>query len=232
MSALWHFAIGLGLATVGWRAPRRVAGARGRGWTAVLDAAPLAVVTAVLLLASGRPMFAGVAALALGGGFAFADRTVRDTLREPIVFSALSELPHVFTHPHLYLPFAGTGTVIAAMLAAVAVGVALLVAEPPPIPPHPFLALAAAVAVAAALRVLGREPWLGRAARTLRRLRPSGEPFADAVRLSPVAMLIAHGLIARSERPARRSQLAPRSAGATTASDASPIVLVQCESFF
>ncbi|MBV9554072.1 MAG: LTA synthase family protein [Alphaproteobacteria bacterium] len=66
----------------------------------------------------------------------------------------------------------------------------------------------------------------------MRRLRPSGDAFADAVRLGPVAMLIAHGLIARSERPARRSQLAPRSAGATTASDASPIVLVQCESFF
>jgi hypothetical protein len=31
---------------------------------------------------------------------------MRQTLREPVVFSESVELPQVFTHPHLYLPFA------------------------------------------------------------------------------------------------------------------------------
>ncbi|HWD58790.1 MAG TPA: LTA synthase family protein [Stellaceae bacterium] len=231
MSGAAQIVAGLILALAGWLIPRRIAGARGLGVAALLDAAPLAFVAAVLFVASGRPVFAGAVAFALGAGFAFADRTLRDTLREPVVFTALSELPQVFTHPQLYLPFAGTGTVLGSAAAALLAGTVLLAAEPSVVAPHPRLALFAALAVAAALWRLGHEPWLGRTARRLRRLRPSGAPFADAVRLGPVAMPVAHGIIARAERPARWAALAaPALRGERAA--ARPIVLVQCESFF
>jgi len=231
MSAPWSCAVGLLLALAGWIIPRRVAGARLVSAVMLLDAAPLGFVAIVLLLASGRPVFAGTVASALGAGFAFADRTMRVTLREPVVFTALSELPQLFTHPRLYLSFAGTGLVLGGVAAAVLAGLALLVAEPVAMSPHPLAALAVAAFVSALLWLVGREPWLGATARALRRLEPSGEPFADAARLGPVAMLIAHGVIARAERPARRARLAAP-AIATRSGAARPVVLVQCESFF
>lgn len=190
MSGFWHGAVGLALVVVGWLLPRWVAGARWVGWAAILDAAPLAIAALLLVLASGRPVFAGALAFVLGGGFAFADRTVRDTLREPVLFSALSELPQIFTHPHLYLPFAGTGLVIGGAGVAVLAGLGLLVAEPALATPRPLAALVAFGLIAGALWRTGYEPWLGRAARILRRSNPSGEPFADAARLGPVAILL------------------------------------------
>ncbi len=57
--------------------------------------------------------------------------TKREALREPVVFSDMSELRHVFTHPQLYLPFAGPGLVIGGALAMTALGIALLWFEPP-----------------------------------------------------------------------------------------------------
>jgi hypothetical protein len=146
------------------------------------------------------------------------------------VFTALSELPQLFTHPHLYLPFAGTGMVLGGATAAVLAALTLLVAEPAIISPHPLVAIVVVGGVAALLCRLGREPWLGTAARILRQLQPSGEPVADAARLGPVAMLIAHGIIARAERLARLVRLAAPAIIGTSAA-ARPIVLVQCESF-
>jgi hypothetical protein len=189
VSAVWHSTIGLALALGGWIIPRCVARAHWVGLATLLDAAPLAVVAIVLFAASGRPVFAGAIVFALGAGFAFADRTVRETLREPVLFSALSELPQVFAHPHLYLPFAGTGLVLGGAGAAVLAALALLLCEPAVTPPHPLAALVVAASVAVALWRIGRESWLGHAARALRRLEPSGEPFADAARLGPAAML-------------------------------------------
>jgi hypothetical protein len=231
MSGLWQCGAGLALATCGWLLPRWVAGARRLGWATVLDAAPLAIVALLLVLATGKPVGAGVAAFALGGGFAFADRIVRDTLREPVLFSALSELPQVFTHPHLYLPFAGTGLVIGGAGAAVLAGLALLAAEPAAVTPRPLAALAGFALIAGVLWRTGYEPWLSRAARALRRLAPSGDPFADAARLGPVAILLVHGIIARAERAARQARLAPRPMR-PPAGEARPVILVQCESFF
>ncbi|MFZ2006956.1 MAG: LTA synthase family protein [Stellaceae bacterium] len=231
MSGTLHVAVGVGLGIAGWLAPRWVAGARRVSVATLLDAAPLGFVFGVLLLATGKPIFAGVVVFALGAGFAFADRTLRDVLREPLVFTALSELPQVFTHPHLYLPFAGTGLVIGGATMTVLAGWALPMVEPTAMAPHPFVAAIFAGCVVALLWRIGHEPWLGAAARALRRLGPSGKPFADAARLGPAAMLIVHGIIARAERPARRARLgAPVVIG--DLAPARPIVLVQCESFF
>jgi len=231
MSGFGQGAIGLVLLLTGWALPRRVAGSRTFTLATLLDAAPLAFMTMVLFLATGRPIFASAASFALGAGFAFADRTVRDTLREPVVFTALSEVPQVFTHPHLYLPFAGTSLVIGGGIAAVLGSLALSIAEPAAMPPRPLVAFVIAGLVGGLLWRVGHEPWLGSAARALWRLGPSDEPFGDAARLGPVAMLIVHGIIARAERSARQVRLAPRPTPAPLAK-ARPVVLVQCESFF
>lgn len=231
MSGVLHLAIGVVLAIAGWLIPREVAGARRLSLATLLDAAPQVFVCGALLLATGRPIFAGAVVFAVGAGFAFADRTLREVLREPTVFTALSELPQVFTHPHLYLPFAGTGLVVGGALTAVLGGLALLIAEPVVSAPRPFSAMIVGGLVTALLWRVGREPWLGAVARALARLGPSGEPFTDAVRLGPAAMLIVHGVIARAERPSRRARLAAPAMIADL-SPRRPVVLVQCESFF
>jgi len=232
MGALWQCGVGFALAIGGWLLPRRVASARRLGWAALLDAAPLVFVACISMLATARPIYSGMIALALGGGFAFADRTVRDTLREPVLFSALSELPQIFTHPQLYLPFAGAGLVIGATVVTIFAGLALLIAEPAMAAPHPLWTLLLFGLIAGLLWRTGYEPWLGRAAQAMRRLNPSGEPFADAVRLGPVAILLIYGIIARAERAKRRARLAPISMPAVAPSASRPVILVQCESFF
>ena len=91
---------------------------------------------------------------------------MRETLREPVVFSEMVELPQLFTHPHLYLPFAGPGLVIGGALAALCGGRwRLLVFEPPVWEPRPLAALAAAGADAAGMWLGSRERPVGVAAR-------------------------------------------------------------------
>ena len=187
----------------------------------------------LLLLATGRPMFTGLVLLGLGGGFALADQAKREAVREPVVFSDMSELRHVFTHPHLYLPFAGPGLVIGGALTAIGFGIGLLVFRPGSWQPEPLLAALLLLAVWAAGWGLSCEPGLGKAAAVLRRLRPTGEPFADAARLGPFATLLVYGIIARAERTQRRAHCAPLPAPALrNGAAATPVVVVQCESFF
>ncbi|TMK07800.1 MAG: hypothetical protein E6G72_14715 [Alphaproteobacteria bacterium] len=128
---LLHFAAGLALAAAAWLIPRHIAGAyRAKPATLLLDASPFVIGAGLLCLATGRPLFAGLVVLALGAGFALADHTMRQTLREPVVFSESVELPQVFSHPHLYLPFAGPGLVLGGAAAAVLIAMALLLEEP------------------------------------------------------------------------------------------------------
>src|SRR6202521_427729 len=124
----------------------RARGARRRrasGAAPLLDMAPFVLGAGLLGLASGRPLFAGLVALELGAAFPLTDHTMRQTLREPVVFSEMSELPQVFTHPHLYLPFAGPGLVLGGAAAAVLGGLALLIVEPPLWTPRPVAGLLA-----------------------------------------------------------------------------------------
>jgi hypothetical protein len=98
--------------------------------------------------------------------------------------------------------------------------------------PRPLLAIGLVGLAAIATWVIGREPMLGTAAAWMRRLGPSGEPFADAARLGPFAVLGVYGIIARAERRCRRRPFpAPALAGGEAAAPR-PVILVQCESFF
>jgi hypothetical protein len=235
----WGFEIAAGavLVLAAWLIPRRVAATKAGDPRAVLlDLFPALLAALMLLIATARPLFTGLVLLSLGAGFALADQTKREAVREPVVFSDMSEVPHIFTHPQLYLPFAGPGLVIGGTLLTLAVGAALLRFEAPlwSLQPVPIaLILLAILAICTAMWFASREPALGRLAALLRRLEPSGEPFADAARLGPFAMLLVYGVIARAERPARRARHAalPAPALAPAASDV-PLVLVQCESFF
>ena len=231
---LLHLAAGALLALAAWLLPRRIAHARRAApLVLLLDLAPIALGAGLLGLATGRPLFAGLVVLALGGGFALTDYTMRQVLREPVVFSAAAEFPQVFTHPQLYLPFAGPGLVLGGAATAVAGGLALLVIEPPLWTPRPFAALLALALVALGGWLVGREPLLGAAARALRRLAPSGEPFEDTAALGPFAMLLVHTVIARAERGARQRALAaPAVVSERAGASGGPIVIVQCESFF
>jgi Sulfatase len=234
MSELLQAAVGIVLMLAAWLIPRHIAKARMAGLPAVLlDLSPVLLAAGLLLTATGRPIFTGLALMSLGAGFALADRTKREALREPVVFSDMSELPHVFTHPQLYLPFAGAGLVIGGALAAIAFGIALLSVEPPLWQPDTLLIVLLVAVVGLARWVISREPALGLAAGALRRLDPRDEPFADAARLGPFAMLLVYGIIARAERSARRARHAPPPAPALVGAAAVvPLVIVQCESFF
>lgn len=233
MSELLQATVGTVLMLAAWLIPRHIAKARMAGLPAVLlDLSPVLLAAGLLLTATGRPIFTGFVLVSLGAGFALADRTKREALREPVVFSEMSELRHVFTHPQLYLPFAGSGLVIGGALATIALGIALLWVEPPLWQPDALLIALLVAAVCAAGWVISREPALGLAAGSLRRLDPSDEPFADAARLGPFGILLVYGIIARAERSARRVRHAPPPAPAVVNAAAVPLVIVQCKSFF
>lgn len=236
MSQALHIAVGGILALASWLIPRRVAEARRTRTAAlVLDLLPVLLTGSLVMTATGRPIFTGVVLISLGAGFALADRTKREALREPVVFSEMSELPQVFTHPQLYLPFAGPALVVGGAAAAIVVCLALLGFEPDLWVPDPVLVTCYGGLVIAGIWVMSREPALGTTAAALRRLGATGEPFRDAAMLGPFAMVLVYGVIARAERAARRGRYAPPPAPAlhrTGLPAGVPLVLVQCESFF
>lgn len=236
MIAALQIGVGIALLAAAWLLPRRIARAPFRVAPALaIDAAPFSVAFLLLAFGSGHPIFAGLAVLTLGAGFALADRTMREALREPVVFQAVSELPQVFTHPHLYLPFAGPGLVIGGACALGAAALALLVFAPAVWPPAPAAALIGFAAIVGGFLLFSRQPALGRLADLFRRLPVSGDPDADAATLGPFAMLLVHCALARDERGLRQQTLQPcmvHTAPRGRSASRGPIVMVQCESFF
>src|SRR6201993_595020 len=161
MSEALHIVVGCVLALGAWLLPRRVANAHANNAPALLlDVLPILLAGSLVLTATGRPIFTGALLISLGAGFALADRTKREALREPVVFSEMSELPHVFTHPQLYLPFAGPALVIGGAAAAIALCVALLSFEPALWEPGPLLLLFYGGLLIAAAWLISREPTL------------------------------------------------------------------------
>src|SRR5438270_10738837 len=236
MSEALHIVVGCMLALGAWLLPRRVATARTDSIPALLlDVLPVLLAGSFVLTATGRPIFTGILLISLGAGFALADRTKREALREPVVFSEMSELRHLFTHPQLYLPFAGPALVIGGAAAAIALCLALLSFEPTLWEPDPLLLLFYGGLIVAGIWLISREPTLGVAAAALRELDATGEPFRDAAMLGPFAMVLTYGVIARAERAARRARHAPHPASSLRRAHthpAVPLLLVQCGSFF
>ncbi|MBV9377817.1 MAG: LTA synthase family protein [Alphaproteobacteria bacterium] len=236
MSGALHIVIGSLLAASAWLLPRHVAKTRSVSTAAVfLDLLPVALAGGLIIGATGRPIFTGVVLLSLGAGFALADRTKREVLREPVVFSEMSELRHVFTHPQLYLPFAGPTLVIGGAVAAIGLSIALLSFEPELWKPNPLLVFFCGGLLAAGIWLISREPILSAAAELLKEFRATGEPFRDAATLGPFAMVLTYGVIARAERATRRARHVPRPAPAPALRRAQapvPLIVVQCESFF
>lgn len=236
MSGALHIAVGGLLALGAWLLPRHVAKAGADSTPALLlDLLPVLLAGSLVLTATGRPIFTGALLFSLGAGFALADRTKRAALREPVVFSEMSELRHVFTHPQLYLPFAGPALVMGGAAAAMALCIALLSFEPGLWEPDPLLFLFYGGVIVAGIWLMSREPTLGTAAAALRELGATGEPFRDAATLGPFAMVLTYGVVARAERAARRARHAPQPApapGRARVQPAVPLILVQCESFF
>lgn len=227
-----QWSIGAGLALAGWLATRIVARAgRPRPFSLALDMAVPALGFVAFSVITARPIFAGMLIFALIGGLAFADYAKRLALREPVLFCDMSELVELFRHPQLYLPYAGTGRIIAGALAAVAAVGLLIWLEPPAfrwMPGDAILAMALiAMAILAPATVLLRP-----AGRAMTRFAPSGEPARDAAKFGAMATLLIHGVIARAERASRRAALKPTAMFATGPGDGPPVVMVQSESFF
>ncbi|MGI4942364.1 MAG: hypothetical protein ACRYHQ_17655, partial [Janthinobacterium lividum] len=97
----------------------------------LLDALPMAAGFGLMLAGTGRPLLSGVALGATALGLLLTDTVKRDVLHEPVNFSDRAELPELFRHPQLYLPFAGTGLVLAGAGVVAALAGALAWAEPP-----------------------------------------------------------------------------------------------------
>jgi len=171
-----------------------------------------------------------VVIIGAGIGLIVVDKVKRAVLREPVVFADRAELLEIVRHPRLYLPFAGTGRVLAGAGLIVAGFIGLLVIEPPLWPFSPFppaLGMAAAFALFA---LPGHPVLLSRLHRIYEGLAPSRDPVHDAKRFGLLAGFVIHATIARAERPLRRAGLAPNRASGV--SQPSAIVLVQSESFF
>ena len=229
-------AAGVALCAAGWLFLRAGAGARFRGTppaAVLLDALPVAAGFALALAATARPLLSGAALAVTALGLRLTDTVKRDVLHEPVNFADRAELLEVVRHPQLYLPFAGTGLVLAAAGLAFALAAALEWAEPPLWSrswPGALLSMTLALAAARLGFVLPAQPAaLRRLARLYARLHPARDPGPDAARLGPLASLVVHATLAAAERPARVA--AVRARPALSLPPSGPIILVQAESF-
>jgi hypothetical protein len=184
------------------------------------DLSPGLALALLGLAATARPVLSGLLAGAALAGLALADATKRRVLREPLLFLDAALLREVLRHPRLYVPFAGTGRVVAAAGAAATAGALLLALEPAALGPA---ARIAAAGVAAALLWWWQSP---------SRLALARDPVADSARLGPAATLGLHAAAARAERPARRAALPPETAPLPLPDPAPHLVLLQLESFW
>ncbi len=199
-------------------------------WVLALDVAPLPIGALLFASLTARPLFGALVVAALTGGLAGADAVKREVLREPVVFADRAELLEVVRHPEFYLPFAGTGLVLAAAAFAVAAAGAVAWALPPLWHWSPWPALAAVLLVAAAFALPGWPPVLRRLQRQYERLAPSREPEQDMARWGILACFVIHATLARAERPGRRTTVAVLRTPSSRRHG--PVVMAQLESFF
>lgn len=228
--------LGLFLGSLGWMLPRRVARTpwQWSGMTLLDALLPLGLFACIAAL-SGRPIFAGIVTLATGAAYAYADRSKRRVLAEPVVYTDVFQAPDIFRHPELALPFPHKGRILTGVLAGLAVLTALYLLEGPAIATHwarvPQVAAGLVLAWGLMAGPLNRP--LGR---WLRRQVPTEQAAVDANRFGPLACLLAYGILARAERPGRQERvhwhLAQRKPSPDPATRRPNVLLVQCESFF
>ena len=199
-------------------------------WVVALDVAPLVLGTVLFAALTARPLFGALVVVALTGGLVGADAVKRAVLREPVVFADRAELLEVVRHPEFYLPFAGTGVVVAAASVAVAVAGLVAWALPPLWPWSPWPGLAAVPVTVAAFTLPGRPPVLRRLRVLYQGLTPSGEPAEDMARWGMLACFVIHSTLARAERSARRAGV--RVLRTPAGRRRGPVVMAQLESFF
>ena len=235
----WGVLAGLALCLLAWAGLRRSVGATWRRTPVLalaLDGLPVLAGYSALLAATARPLLSALPILAAAAGLALADRVKRAVLREPLVFADRAELLEIVRHPRLYLPFAGTGTVVAGAVAAALGLVALAWLEPALWTVHPLPGLLAACAAALAfwalLAIPSRPPLLHRLARAYADIPVTRDPARDAAALGMLACFIVHATLARAERPVRQAAARDQARGRPPLQAAGPIVLVQAESFF
>jgi hypothetical protein len=229
-----HFTIGLIMAIAGALAPRFVSRAPLRlSAKFLIDMLPSLIGFALFSMLTARPILAGTLILSLMIGFAFVDWVKRATLLEPAVFSDLGEFIELFRHPDLYLPFAGPARVIGASVVIFILFGILFVYETPAWAWSPASSLLPPLAICAAGWAI-HGPLINQTAELFRRLNPTGDPFRDAADIGPSAMQFTYSFIARDERSARRAEARKSRPALVMArsSSATPIVVVQSESFF
>ena len=210
-ATLLHITVGMALVLAAWLAPRRIARA-GLAPVAVmlLDIMPFTLAAALLAVATGRPLFAGVVVAALGAGFCLADHTMRETLARAGGLLRIGRAAAAIYAPASLSAVrrAGAGHCRCSGRVGGSAGLAGF--------------RTACMGAASACRVgsagahgyrrsgsARAERPVGIAAGALRRIvKPSGEPFADTATLGPFATLFAHTVIARAERVARRRRFA------------------------
>lgn len=211
---------------------RWYAGARAVGpvWVLALDVSPLLIGAVLFASLTARPLFGALVVAALTGGLTGVDAVKRAVLREPVVFADRAELLEIVRHPEFYLPFAGTGLVLAiAALVALAAG-AVAWALPPLWHWSPWPGVGCIAFIAAAFTLPGWPPVLARLHSVYQGLAPTRDPQADTARFGMLACFAIHSTLARAERPARRATAAVLRMPSVRRRG--PVVMAQLESFF
>jgi hypothetical protein len=231
-----HIAVGLALPMAGWCGLRWAIDADFNPPVGlVADGALPLIGYALVLAATGKPIFAGSTILVIITAFAVADRLKRRVLLEPVVFAdGYQTLDILIRHPELNLLFAKHRHVVWVTLAVIGLLLEIFLWDRCVWPWSVWPGLVAAAAVAAAGWSI-RGPLLDRCANAFVRSGATADPVSDARALGPFAMHAAYPLIARAERGRRRAAVCPLAANPTLrrrSTPRAPIVVVQCESFF
>jgi hypothetical protein len=229
-------AAGAALPIAGWCGLRWAVGASFKpGPALVIDAALPMTGFVLIFAASGKPIFAGTVILLAILAFAKADQLKRRTLLEPIVFAdGYQTIDVVFRHPELNMLFSEKRHILCAVVIILGLFTGIYVVDAGVWPWTAWPGVAAAALVAAGGWVVAC-PLGDRLAALLLRCGATADPLRDAEILGPLAMQIAHVVIARAERPRRRAAVFAPAVSAMPArgfAAYAPVVVVQCESFF
>lgn len=228
-------ALGLAFTLIGWLATRVGARAPLRSVASVALDVLVPLIAFVLIAAlSNRPIFAGAVTFTLCAGFAIADFYKRRALGEPIIIDDFFVAGGILRHPRLCIIFPRPDILGIGVSLTIVIVVALYDYEAPVLQTEwwagPGLILACIFGV-----WLVTGPLLAATETYLRRLQLTGRPQHDASRIGTMALQIAYGLLARAQRPSLQFAASPylRRRLQNSASDLnSPVIVVQCESFF